>query len=189
MNRSVAPRKSIVVGILRVALGRADGIGYFGSSPQAFLSSLAPLIAFPLVGAVLGMFSEGPRRALTGLGMTLCALLTPAVVSHELARFWQRGDAWVQFATAFNWCEWILPVLACLVMVPLSVAISAGLSETAASLLLVSCLGLYALWMHWFLARKALGLSRLRAVALVFLVNLGTAVAVMGPRFLANDLG
>jgi hypothetical protein len=189
MSPGAIPRKSVIVGILRIARGRADGIDFFGSSPQAFLSSLAPLVAFPLVGAILGMFSEGPRSALTGLAMTVCALLTPAVVSYELARIWKRSEAWARFATAFNWCEWILPVLACLVMVPLSVAISAGMSEATASLVLVGCLGLYGLWIHWFLARKALGLSGFRAVALVFLVNLGTAVVVMGPRLLANDFG
>jgi hypothetical protein len=189
MSQGAVPRASIIVGILRIARGRADGVACFGSSPQAFLSSLAPLIAFPLVGAVLGLFSDGPRSALTGLAMTVCALLTPAVVSYELARIWKRSDAWIRFATAFNWCEWILPVLACLVMVPLSLAISAGMSETTASLVLVSCLGLYGLWLHWFLARKALALSGLRAVVLVFLVNLGTAVVVLGPRLLANDLG
>jgi hypothetical protein len=189
MSQGAVPRASIIVGILRIARGRADGVGCFGSSPQAFLSSLAPLIAFPLVGAVLGLFSDGPRSALTGLAMTVCALLTPAVVSYELARIWKRSDAWMRFATAFNWCEWILPVLACLVMVPLSLAISAGMSETTASLVLVSCLGLYGLWVHWFLARKALALSGFRAVVLVFLVNLGTAVVVLGPRLLANDLG
>jgi hypothetical protein len=189
MSQGAVPRASIIVGILRIARGRADGVGCFGSSPQAFLSSLAPLIAFPLVGAVLGLFSDGPRSALTGLAMTVCALLTPAVVSYELARIWKRSDAWARFATAFNWCEWILPVLACVVMVPLSLAISAGMSETAASLVLVSCLGLYGLWVHWFLARKALALSGFRAVVLVFLVNLGTAVVVLGPRLLANDLG
>jgi hypothetical protein len=189
MSQGAVPRKSVIVGILRIARGRADGIEFFGSSPQAFLSSLAPLVAFPLVGAILGTFSEGPRSALTGLAMTVCALLTPAVVSYELARIWKRSEAWARFATAFNWCEWILPVLACLVMVPLSVAISAGMSEATASLVLVGCLGLYGLWIHWFLARKALGLSGLRAVALVFLVNLGTAVVVMGPRLLSNDFG
>jgi hypothetical protein len=189
MSHGVVPRKSVLVGILRIAHGRADGVGCFGSTPQAFLSSLAPLLAFPLVGSVLGLFTEGPRRALTGLAMTLCALLTPAVISYELARFWKRLDEWARFATAFNWCEWILPVLACLLMVPLSVAISAGMSETAASLVLVSCLGVYGLWLHWFLARKALGLSTLRSVALVFLVNLGTAAVVMGPRLLAYDPG
>jgi hypothetical protein len=183
------PRKHILLGILRVARGRPDGIGCFGSTPQAFLSSLAPLLAFPLVGAVLAMFTEGPRRALTGLAMTLCALLTPAVISYELARVWKRADAWGRFATAFNWCEWILPVLACLIMVPLSVAITAGMSETAASRLLVLCLGLYGIWLHWFLARNGLALSRLRAGVLVFLVSLGTAVVVMGPGLLLNDVG
>ncbi|MGD0105110.1 MAG: hypothetical protein ABSC06_13865 [Rhodopila sp.] len=189
MSHGLISRKSVLVGILRVARGRADGVGYFGSSPQAFLSSLAPLVAFPLVGAALGLFTEGPIRALTGLAMTVCALLTPAVLSYELARFWRRADVWVQFATAFNWCEWILPVLACLVMVPLSVGISAGMTETTASLVLVGCLGVYGLWLHWFLARKALALSGFRALVLVLLVNFGTAVVVMGPRLLANDLG
>lgn len=189
MSRGAVPRKSVLVGILRIARGRCDGIGCFGSSAQAFLSSLAPLIAFPLVGAVLGAFTEGPRRALTDLAMTLCALLTPAVVSYELARLWTRADAWLRFATAFNWCEWILPVLACLIMVPLGVAISMGLSEDAASIVLLGCLGVYGLWLHWFLARNALALSRVRAAVLVFLVNLGTLVVVMGPRLLVQDAG
>jgi hypothetical protein len=121
--------------------------------------------------------------------MTLCALLTPAVVSYELARLWKREDAWLRFATAFNWCEWILPVLACLLMVPLSVAIAAGMSESVAGMGLVSCLGIYGLWLHWFLARNALGLSGFRAGVLVVLVNFCTAVAVLGPGLLASDQG
>lgn len=189
MSETPRPRQSIMLGILLVARGRADGIGCFGGTSQAFLSSLAPLIAFPLVGAALGLFTEGPRRALTGLAMTTCALLTPAVLSFELARLWQRADAWLRFATAFNWCEWTLPVIACLVMVPLSFAINAGLNETAASLVLVGVLGTYGLWLHWFLARKALSLSGFRAVLLVLIVNLGTVAAVMGPRLFAAKVG
>jgi len=184
MTQPPRPRQSVMLGILRVARGRADGIGCFGGTAQAFLASLAPLVAFPLVGAALGLFTEGPRRALTSLAMTICALLTPAVVSFELARFWHRSNAWLRFATAFNWCEWTLPVIACLVMVPLSFAIDAGLDETSASLVLVGVLGAYGLWLHWFLARKALALSVFRAVLLVFVVNLGTVAAVMGPRLL-----
>ena len=189
MSHGVVRRNSILVGILRIARGRPDGIGCFGSSPQGFLSSLAPLVAFPLVGAVLGMFTEGPRLALTGLAMTLCALLTPAVVSYELAKLWKRTDSWLRFVTAFNWCEWILPLLACAIIVPLSVAVSMGMGEDAASLVLLGCLGAYGLWLHWFLARNALNLSRFRAVVLVFLINLGTVVAVMGPRLLVHDAG
>jgi hypothetical protein len=189
MTRGAGPRSSILLGIARIARGRADGIACFGSNSQAFLSSLAPLIAFPLVGAVLGVFTDGPRRALTGFAMTVCALLTPAVVSYELARLWKRTESWLRFVTAFNWCEWILPLLACVIVVPLSVAVSMGMGEDAASLVLLGCLGVYGLWLHWFLARNALNLSRFRAVVLVFLVNLGTVVAVMGPRLLVFDAG
>jgi hypothetical protein len=189
MSHGVVKRKSILVGILRIARGRADGISCFGATPEAFLGSLAPLIAFPLVGTVLGAFTEGPRRALTGLAMTLCALLTPAVVSHELARVWKRGDAWLRFATAFNWCEWIMLVLACLMVVPLSVAMSLGLSDDVASKVWLGCLGAYGLWLHWFLARSALALSRLRAVVLVFVINFATLVAVMGPGLLMRSAG
>lgn len=188
MSQSAAPRKSVLVGIMRVARGRADGIGFFGSSPQSYLSSLAPLIAFPLVGAVLAIFSDGPRRALTDLAMMLCALLTPAVVSFEMARLWKREDTWVRFATAFNWCQWILPVLAGLLLIPLSLAIALGMNENVAGSVLVGCLGLYGLWLHWFLARQTLALSGFRAVVLVVLVNFGTGLAVMGPRLVADHL-
>lgn len=188
MSRGAVPRKSVLVGLWRVARGKADGIACFGGDAQSFLASLAPLVAFPLVGAGVGLFTEGPRRALTDLAMTLCALLTPAVVSYELAKLWKRTDAWARFATAFNWCEWILPILACLILVPLSVAITFGLAENAASLILLGCLGSYGLWLHWFLARNALLLSRFRAVVLVILVNLATVIVVMGPRLLVHGL-
>jgi hypothetical protein len=189
MTRETTSRTGILIGILRIARGRVDGIDCFGSTAQAFLSSLAPLIAFPLVGAILALLTEGPRRALTSLAMTLCGLLTPAVVSYEMARIWKRTEVWSRFATAFNWCEWILPLLACLIMVPLSLAISLGLSEIAASLILLGCLGLYGLWLHWFLARHALALSWFRSALLVVVVNLGTVAAVMGPHLLVRDVG
>jgi hypothetical protein len=181
-------QQNVVLGIVRVARGRADGLACFGATPQAFLASLAPLIAFPLVGAGLSFVAEGPRKALTGLAVTICALLTPAVISYELARLWKRGEAWLRFATAFNWCEWILPVLACMVMLPLGVAMDAGLSERVASTLLVLALVGYGLWLHWFLARKCLGLSVLRAVLLVILVNAGTGLTVLAPHLLAVEI-
>ena len=63
-----ASRKSVLIGILRIARGRADGIACFGSSPQAFLSSLAPLLAFPLVGAVLADVQRRAAPGADGLG-------------------------------------------------------------------------------------------------------------------------
>jgi hypothetical protein len=43
----------------------------------------------------------------------------------------------------------------------------------------------YGLWLHWFLARHGLGLSRLRAAVMVFGVNIVTVLIVLGPRLLA----
>jgi hypothetical protein len=60
--------------------------------------------------------------------------------------------------------------------------------EAVASSALVACLVAYGLWLHWFLARKALGLSGGRAALLVLVVNLGTAVAVVGPHLLASQI-
>ena len=42
----------------------------------------------------------------------------------------------------------------------------------------------YGLWLHWFLARHGLGLSRFRAAVLVLGINLGDGAIVIGPRFL-----
>ena len=179
------PSGSILTGMFRIARGRADGLACFGGSAQSYLSSLAPLVAFPLVGAAMGMFTEGPRRALTDLTMTLCAILTPAVMSYELARLWKREEAWFRFATAFNWCEWILPIIAVLAMLPLSVAISAGVQEGVAAAAFIGFLAIYGLWLHWFLARKGLALSGSKAILLVLIVNAGTVAAVWLPSLLS----
>ena len=84
----------------------------FGATREAFLASLAPLIAFPLVGGVLMLLGGGGLAALSDLLATLCALLAPPVLSFEVARLWGRQDAWLRFATAFNWCQWAIPVAA-----------------------------------------------------------------------------
>ena len=124
MSRPPVGRQNAFVGIMRIARGQADGVLYFGATPQAFMASLAPLIAFSLVSIGLSSAREGALRALTQFALTLCASLAPAVISFELARLWRRTDLWLRFATAFNWCEWILPIVACLIMVPLSVAMA-----------------------------------------------------------------
>lgn len=185
MKPAGTPRQSVIVGIFLVARGRAEGVGCFGATSQAFLASLAPLLAFPLVGTALGVFSQGVTASLTEFAIYLCALLTPAVLSFELARAWGRSDKWLRFATAFNWCEWILPLVACLVMIPISVAISGGLDPHSAGIILLGCLGVYGLWLHWFLARHALSLSKLRAGVMVLLVNAATVLVASVPQLIA----
>ena len=173
----------------RVARGRPDGIAQFGATPQAFLASLAPLIAFPLVGGALVLAGGHALQGVTDLLATTCALLAPPVLSYEFARFWRQEAHWLRFATAFNWCQWLLPLLGTLLMLVLGMANAVGLSPHAASVLLVLGLGGYGLWLHWFLARHGLQLSRLRATVLIIGVNVGTVLIVLGPRLLVLSRG
>ena len=177
-------RASILRGILLLARGRADGLQQFGDGPPAFLASLAPLIAFPLVGAGLMLAQGGGLPALTALFSTLCALLAPPVLSYEPVRLWRREGQWLHFATAFNWCQWAIPVLAAVLLTLVYPALAGATSTETAGIVVIAAVAFYALWLHWFLARHALMISGLRAALLVLLVNLGTVVLVLGPRLL-----
>jgi len=175
----------IALGVARLARGRADGMRQFGETREAFLASLAPLVAFPLVGGILMLLSGGGTDALSDFLMTVCALLAPPVLSFEAARLWGREAAWLRFATAFNWCQWAIPVVGSLLLLALGMLTAVGLPRQAAQLLAVVGLASYGLWLHWFLARHGLGLSRIRAALLVFGVNLATVAIVVVPRILA----
>jgi len=181
----VVRRPNVLRGIVRIARGRADGLDQFAGTQQGFLTSLAPLIAFPLVGTVLMLLNGGGAPAITDLLATVAVLLAPPVLSYELARLWGRQAYWLRFATAFNWCQWLLPMLASVLLMGLGLLLRTGLSEQTATGALVLALGGYALWLHWFLARHGLALSPFRAAILVVVVNLGTALLVLAPRLLA----
>jgi len=173
---------SIIIGIVRIARGRADGMQQFGATRDAFLASLAPLIAFPLVGGALMLLGGGGLAALSDLMATLCALIAPLVLSFEVARLWRRQQFWLRFATAFNWCQWVIPVIGSLLLLAFGVLAALGLPRSIARGGVVLALVSYGLWLHWFLARHGLGLSRVRAMLMVFAVNLVTVLLVLGPR-------
>lgn len=175
---------SVLRGILLVARGSRDGLNQFGNTPHAFLTSLAPLVAFPLVGALLMLTSGEPRAAITGFLATVVALLAPAVLSYEPARWWGRQDRWLRFATALNWCQWTVPMLAVLLLAIIYPIIETAISPHAAGFVVVGLLAAYGLWLHWFIARHGLAISSLRAVLLVVFVNLVTILLVVGPQLL-----
>ena len=77
---------SILVGIFRLARGRADGLGQFGATREAFLASLAPLIAFPLVGGVLMILGGG---GLDILDTSLEVGINKAIVGWSIIRLVQ----------------------------------------------------------------------------------------------------
>ncbi len=183
-----APGLRPLLGMLRLARGRVDGLAQFGDTPQAFLASLTPPLGFLIVGAVLMLASDGPVRALTTFLATLVMQLAPAVLSHALARAWGREALWVRYATAFNWCQWALPLAVMALLIVLQAGMQLGLPESAADAALVFGMGAYGLWLNWLLARHGLDLSRGRAALLVGLTNLGTALLALGPSLVARWL-
>jgi hypothetical protein len=179
---------NIVIGIIRLARGHADGLRQFIGTRDAFLASLAPWLAFPLVGSVLMLLGGGGLAVLANLLAVVCGLLVPPVLSFEAARLWGRQDAWLRFATALNWCQWVIPLVGSLLLVVFSFLTALGLPGQVAEAAVILGFVAYALWLHWFLARHGLDLSPSRAGALVLGVNLITVILVLGPRMLALEL-
>jgi hypothetical protein len=109
-------------------------------------------------------------------------LLSPLVLSYEVARYWGREAQWPRFAAAFCWCQWATPVVFGAMLVLMSILMAAGLDGDTALGIGVAALFCYGLWLHWFLARHALELTPWRAVILVLVVNVGTTILITVPQ-------
>ncbi len=178
--------RCIYKGVFLLATGRADGLDHFGDSPPRFLASLASLALWPAIGvAALAAGSGGPEMA-SDVMASVCAVLAPPVITYELARRWDRGMQWARYATAFNWCQWALPVVGFILISVISGLSRSGLPSDAAFALLVVAFSAYGLWLHWFIAWRGLVVSRLRAGLLVVAVNCVTVVLVLLPRLLVQ---
>lgn len=187
MTRSLAGNP--LRGALRLALGGRDGILLFGTTARAFLASLAPLIAFPLVGALLLMRWGRFRTGLSFLLFAVIAQVGPAVLSHALAERWGRGALWLRYATAFNWCQWALPAVAFLIILILQLLAGDRLGSEEVSQITLFVVSVYGLWLNWIIARAGLDLSRARAALFVALVNVGVVLMALVPQLVADALG
>jgi hypothetical protein len=180
------PMRSVLLGIAALARFRSVGFDHFGDTPQAFFNSLAPLLAFPLVGGLMLLLEGAPLPAFTGFLRTLVAVLSPAVLSHALASLWQREALWLRYAVAINWCQFAMTVLIIAVLA-LAVAVSEGTAEwqliVAGAMMAVV---LYWLALCWFMAWRGLRLSALRAAGFVIWLNFGTAALVVAPEQLGR---
>jgi hypothetical protein len=189
---TAAPRRPmppILRGVGLIARGRPAGLNCFRDSPRAFLFSLMPGLGIMAAAVVQGVAEGSAGSAIGEIPSTLCVLLAPAVLSYEMARFWGREAFWNRYIVAFNWCQWLLPVIAFVLIAGLTLAHSAGIDPQGGLRVLLVCLGGYALWLNWFLARHGLALSVWRAAGLVAAVNAGTIAIVFGPTMLAARLG
>jgi hypothetical protein len=181
---------SIARGIIRIARFRSAGLAEFEASRQGFLNSLAPLLAFPLVGAVLEVLQGQVTVALADLCASVVAVLVPLVISEALATRWGVGDAWLRYAVASNWSQWAMPLALAALISSLWLLDQMGL-KTNSSMVAGGAVGVvcYGVALHYFLARAGLGLSRWKAGGLVALCDVVTVIVVLGPRLLALHLG
>lgn len=174
----------LLLGILQLALLRAEGMRQFAGTRQAFLNSFAPLLAFPLVGAVLDVVSGAGAEDLATLLGGLVALLAPPVLSEAMARLFGREQEWLRYATAFNWTRWVMLLALGASLILMGTLAAAGLSERAAVTLGVAAVLIYSMVLDWFVARVGLRLTAARAVALVVVVNFGAGLLSLGPHLL-----
>lgn len=154
----------IMRGLVRLARGDAGFIKEFSSSVEGFSASLAPLIAFPLVGACLSALSGDWRNGLLGFLSRLCATLALPVLTHEFARLFGRTPLWLRAATALNWSFWLVLPAMLVGAVLGAILTAAGLAMLHAELAALALVGLYLLWNRWFVLRVGLDLSVWRAV-------------------------
>ncbi len=72
----------ILRGLWRLAKGDAAGIKEFGGGLDNFYASLAPLIAFPLVGALVTAMQVDWRVAVLSFLARLCGVLVLPVLVY-----------------------------------------------------------------------------------------------------------
>ncbi len=174
-------RQAIVQGLALLGRFRADGFARFEATPQAFLASLAPWLAFLLVGGALLALQGRPREAATDVAVLLCWLLAPPVVSQLVARLFSRGDRWLRYVTATTWCEWLMIVAYGLGVAAVTVLVNLGMPLRVAPPVLLGAIAVYWLALHLFLARRGLDLTLPRASAIVG--------AVVGADLVLFELG
>jgi hypothetical protein len=181
--------RNIFRGIVRLAQFNSEGLLEFGDTSLAFLNSLAPLLAFPLLGAALALVGGAPYRALVSFLLALVLLLAPPVLSHLLAVLWHRESLWPRFAVAFNWCaaSFFFVGLALVRVIAGKAAVDPSL-WTWKILVVWTLFNLYWAFLTGFLTRRALRVSIVRSIVMVVFVNFGTILLVGVPVALLNVL-
>jgi hypothetical protein len=187
-NRIKLPQGNIVRGLLRLARGDAGGMREFGNTTDAFSASLAPLIAFPLVSALLFGLTGQWLLAAIMLASRLCGVLLQPVIIEFVAR--KRGSAttWLITSTALNWSIWLLIPLTLIGGLIASGLISLGVDGRYAVAGSLCASYLYLLWIQCVTVRFGLRLTWVRAVPIVLGMNVLILAICLEPFLLHPPL-
>jgi hypothetical protein len=172
-----------LAGILLLARFRADGFACFAATPAAFLNSLAPLLGIAIVAGLRSFLSGSPRLIALHLLTSAVALLAPPVITHFLARLWQREALWLRYAVAFNWCQTGITLLS--VVLILAFGTGGGMRGLDGLFALLGGIFMYWVALCWFLVWRGLAVTPSRAALAVVTTNLLTGILVVGPQVLA----
>ena len=185
-TRAPRPNGRIALGLLLIGTGRAAGFAQFGGNVDAFLASLAPLLAILIVLGGVVAWSGHPWAGLSAVLTGVCDLLAPAVIADLFCRLWHRRQHWALYANVLNCAQWLMIAVLLLLLPLASLGSAMGLSMQHAGLLLMALFGLYVLWFHWFAARHTLDLSRGRALLVMLAVVFGTGLILQAPLLLTG---
>jgi hypothetical protein len=175
------PIRRAGLGLLYLAIGRREGFEDFGNTTDAYLASLAPLVAFALVSSVLAAASGAVHVAVLGFLVLLCSWLGPAVISHPLVRRWGRAGQWPRYANILNWAQMLMFLIFSAASALARVAVAGGVPAKAAVVATLLGVSVYALWFQWFVARGVVGVSRWRTVLLLAATLVGTNMLISVP--------
>lgn len=155
-----------------LARGRAVGAAAFAPTMEdaraSFLAALICLPIFLVLRSLAGPASlDGldPVRALAAdLIAYVCSWAGFALASLPVAEAMGRGALWPRFIAAWNWANLVQYLVLAVLTLPALMGLPGLLVDT------LGLLGLgYAMWLQWFAARAALGVSGLRAAGFVAL--------------------
>jgi hypothetical protein len=146
---------------------------------RSFVAAAICLPAFLALRLLSWSTMEAPPEA---LARPLAAELTGyvygwvlfALVSLPVIAGWGRAAQWPRFLSAWNWISVVQYVL----QIVLAALLMLGLPAMLAQALTLVVVG-YSLWLEWFMARAALGITGGRAAGLVVL-DLGLGLLVAG---------
>jgi hypothetical protein len=155
------------LGILYLAIGRRQGFDDFGNTVDAYLSSLAPLVAFDLVSNALLAASGKLHVAALVFLVTLCVMLAPAAVSHPICRWWGAAEYWPRYANILNWAQMLMFLVLGIAGVIARLSVEAGAPAVVAEKGLQLGTLCYAVWFQWFVARGVLQMARWRTALLL----------------------
>ena len=179
----------VLRGLFLLARGRAAGMADFANTSNSLTASIAPLIAFPLVGALLLIMKGDVTDGLISFTAQLCVALAPALITYEFARRWGREDVWLRTASALNWSFWMILPLLMLAAALGAMLVSLGVHDNIAEAMMIAVMGCYVMWLHWFIVRTGLNIGGWQAVLLVIVTNVAVGLLALGPDLIDMAMG